>query len=489
MMRSGQMTDAVRYAAAHRRRFVTELCDFVRFPSVSADPAHGGDVRRCAEWLAAHLRALGMPHVGVMETGGPPLVLAAWRRAGPHAPTLLVYGHYDVQPADPRDGWHSPPFTPVVRAGAVYGRGACDDKGQLFAHVKAIEAWLNTAGVLPVNVLCLFEGEEEVGSERLRAFLRSHGGRLGVDAAAISDTMMRGRGQPAIAHAVRGQLSFELEVRGPASDLHSGNFGGAVPNPLDALCRIIASLWDARGRIAVADFYDRVRPVSAASRAYMARVGPVDADVRRAARVPAGAGESGYSLYERMTIRPALTVNGVSGGYAGAGPKAVIPARAAAKLSVRLVPDQDPREVDRLIRRHLARVVPRTVRVTMRTSSGVAAAEIDPRHPVVRAAAVACEQAYGVAPVFLRIGGTIPVVSTLQRDLGIPTVLMGFALPDDGIHGPNEKFEIDNFGKAIDTCVRFLAEAGSLRAVHHRPGRDHSSRVRPPVVAASEVTT
>lgn len=450
------------HARLHQDRALRELMEFVRFPSISAQPRHAEAVRRCAAWLADHLRRIGLERVQVVPTRGHPLVYAEWRRA-PGRPTLLIYGHYDVQPADPLAEWRTPPFQPTVRGDDLYGRGSCDDKGQLFAHVKALEAYLRTRGALPINVICLFEGEEEIGSPNLVPFLLRNRRALAADAAVMSDTRILAPDRPAITDAMRGALGLELEIQGPRHDLHSGNFGGAVHNPLQALCEIIARLHDSERRVAIPGFYARVRRWSAAERADMARTGPTDAEILRDARAEKGWGESGHTLYERTTLRPALTVNGITGGYQGPGGKAVIPARAMAKLSFRLVPDQDPCEIDRLFRQHIAQITPPSVRSTVRTNMLARPVLVDRRHPAIRAAAVAYRKGFGAAPVFVRSGGTIPIVNTFQERLGIPTVLMGFALPDDRMHAPNEKFHLPNFAHGIATCIWFLAEMGAGR--------------------------
>lgn len=453
------MTDrqTLDYVRASRPRFVSELKEFIRFPSVSAQPARAGDVRRCALWLAAHLRRVGLSGARVYETPRHPVVYAEWHGA-PGRPTVLVYGHYDVQPADPLQEWKTPPFEPEVRGPYIYGRGACDDKGQLFTHVKAIEAYLHAAGALPVNVKCLFEGEEEIGSPHLKNFIRRHARALSANVAVMSDTRMLSPERPAITYSLRGGLSLELEVFGPRQDLHSGNFGGAVHNPLQGLCEIVASLHDARSRVAVRGFYDRVREWGRAEREYMARTGPPEAKILRDAGADEGWGERGYTLYERTTIRPAFTVNGIGGGYQGAGGKSVIPARAFAKLNVRLVPDQDPREIEQLLRRHVEQHTPPTLRSRLTANLYARPALLDPRHPVMRASSEAYRAGFGSSPVFLRSGGTIPIVNTFQEVLGTPTVLMGFALPDDCIHAPNEKFYLPNFFRGIETSVSFLRE-------------------------------
>ena len=467
------------YAHAHRSRFVAELSDFVRFPSISAQPQHAADVRNCAAWLATHLRNLGLERVQVIPTPGHPVVYAEWLHARGR-PTVLVYGHYDVQPADPAEEWRAPPFEPVVRGTDLHGRGAADDKGQMLTHVKAIELFLLATGSLPVNVKCLFEGEEEIGSPNLPAFLKRHARTVDADVAVLSDSPMLGPERPVITELLRGGLSVELEVRGPGHDLHSGNFGGAVHNPVQALCEVIAKLHDAKGRVTIPGFYDRVRRFGDQERAYMQKVGPADETILADAAAERGWGEIGYTLYERTTIRPALTINGVTGGYGGHGIKAVIPARASAKLNVRLAPDQDPQEIDRLFRVYIAGIVPPTVRIAVRTLLSAKPAVIDRNHPAIRAAAEAYRKGFGAAPVFLRCGGTIPVVNLFQEMLGIPTVLMGFALPNDRLHAPNEKFHLPNFFKGIATSIKFLSEiAGIGRALpFDRDGRQPAALLR-----------
>jgi acetylornithine deacetylase/succinyl-diaminopimelate desuccinylase-like protein len=443
-------------------RTLAELKRFVRFPSVSAQAAHAGDVRRCAEWLAARLKGIGMAGVKLVATPRHPIVYAEWQGA-PGRPTVLIYGHYDVQPPDPLKEWTTPPFEPTVRGSWLYGRGATDDKGQLFCHVKALESCLKTAGRLPLNVKCLFEGEEEIGSPSLKPFIERHRRALAADAAVMSDTRMLGPDRPALTWSLRGGLSLELEITGPRQDLHSGTFGGAIHNPAQALCEIVAGLHDARGRIAIPGFYDRVRLPGPAERAYINKVGPPDAKILADAGAGLGWGEPGWSLHERTTVRPALAVTGLTSGYQGEGSKAVIPARAAAKLNFRLVPDQDPREIDLLVRGHVARVTPPTVRFQLTTQARARPAVIDRGHPVMRAAARAYRRGFGAAPVFLRSGGSIPVVDVFQEVLGLQTALMGFALPDSRIHAPNERFHLPTFERGIATCLAFLEEMAAVR--------------------------
>jgi acetylornithine deacetylase/succinyl-diaminopimelate desuccinylase-like protein len=445
------------HARSHRSRFVTDLKEFLRFPSVSAQPRHALDVKQCANWLADHLRRIGLDKVVVIPTSGHPIVYSQWTKAS-NRPSILIYGHYDVQPADEADKWHSPPFTPTMREGAVYARGASDDKGQMFAHVKALQAHMAANGRLPVNVKCVFEGEEETASQHLGSFLDKNQDVLRCDAAVMSDAQM-GPERPAITYALRGSLTAELEVSGPAHDLHSGLFGGAVHNPLQALTEMIARLHGPDGRIAIPGFHQRVCVPLEQERLRMASSGPSDEQIRRNAGVTRPWGERNYSLYERTTIRPALTINGISGGYQGAGDKAVIPSRATAKLSFRLVPDQDPVEIEQLFRRHIARITPPTVRSAVHVHSKTKPVVIDRRHPAIRAGLAACARGFGATPVLLRNGGTVPVVSLLKEKLGVPAVLMGFASPGDHLHGPDESFRLINYYRGIETSIWFLALA------------------------------
>jgi acetylornithine deacetylase/succinyl-diaminopimelate desuccinylase-like protein len=471
-----QILGALRYARAHQQEFVLGLKEFLRFPSVSSQPARADAVRKCATWLARNLKGVGLDHVRIIPTRGNPIVYASWLRV-PSRPTLIIYGHYDVLPGEPLREWRTPPFTPALKNDNLYGRGASDDKGQLFSHIKAIESYLKTERTLPVNIKCIFEGEEEIGSPHLTSFIARNKRALRADAAVISDTRMLAPDRPAISYAQRGGLRAELEVNGPPQDLHSGNFGGAVHNPLQALCEIIAQLHDAQGRVAIPGFYDDVRRWSEEERAFMARTGPTDEQILQDADLERGWGESGFSLYERTTIRPALTLNGMAGGHHGPGAKSIIPARAIAKLSFRLVPDQDPQNIGQLFRDHIERTTPADVYCSVRTFSPIEPALMDRNHPAVRAAAFAYKKGFGSAAVFVRSGGSIPVVHTFQKTLGIPAVLMGFGLPDDHIHAPNEKFHLPNFYNAIATSIWYLAAVAKLRSAE--PMQEPAERQSP----------
>lgn len=421
-----------------------------------------------ARWLARHLGRIGMERAQVVPTAGHPIVYAEWRHA-PGSPTILVYGHYDVQPEDPRGRWSSPPFEPEIREGVLHGRGASDDKGQMLAHVAALEAWLRGAGGLPVNVECIFEGEEEIGSPHLASFIAENRDAFAADVAVISDTAIAGRRRPALTYALRGAFAAEIVVRGPRADLHSGLFGGAAPNPIEGLCGILAALHDRRGVVSLPGFYDDVLDVGAAERARLRAVGPSDEAFARSAGIAAIRGEPGFSAYELTTIRPTLEINGVRGGYQGDGPKSVIPAVASAKLTARLVADQDPRCVERLLREHVARLAPRGLSAELVPLIHALPIVVDPRHPAMRAAARGYREAFGVEPVDVRSGGTVPAASTLRELLGIPPVLMGFALPDDHVHGPDEGFSLDAYRRAIHALIVFFGEVGRGPAARRRP--------------------
>ena len=414
-------------------------------------------MHRCAAWLADHLARIGFDEARVLDTGGLPAVCGHWLRA-PGRPTVLVYGHYDVQPADPVCEWSTPPFRPAVRGDRIYGRGAADDKGQFFAHLKAAEALLQTGGALPVNVKCLLEGEEEIGSPHLAAFLDAHPREAHADAAVVSDMRVSGIDRPSITVSLRGALSLELTVSGHARDVHSGNFGGVIRNPLQVLCEILARLHDRHGRVAVPGFYARVRRLSAQERREMAETGPSDDDILKEAEASSGWGEPGYSAYERSTVRPALTVTAVRAGHSGPGVKAVIPARAHASIDVRLAEDQKPAEIDRLCRRFLARHVPQSIELCVRTRFAAPPISTPRTRASTLAAAAAYRAGFGRAPVFLRIGGTIPVVHLLERRLRIPTVMMGFALPDSNLHAPDENLHLPTFFRGIRTSLHFLQQ-------------------------------
>ncbi len=442
-----------------RDDWLRELGELLTFPTISAQPSYRRDIEAAAYWLKEHLTKLGLHHIQVLPgpNGGHPSVYADCLLA-PGQPTLLLYGHYDVQPVDPLKEWRTPPFRATRIGQNLFARGASDDKGQFFIHLKAVESYLGTTGALPINIKIWLEGEEEINSPNLAAFLDRETTRLQADAVLVSDTEMIGRGRPSIIYGLRGSLAFELEVAGPRHDLHAGRYGGAVHNPLQALCEIIAGLHNQYGRVTIPGFYDRVREVAATERQELRLTGPADEDILTDLDLPQGWGEEGYSLFERMTIRPALTVNGLVGGYVGPGSKSVIPKKAVARLSMRLVPDQDPFEIARLLRRHFTIEKPPSVSIKLNVTGGSPPAIIQRGHPAISAATRAIYRTWGGPPVFTRSGGTIPFVPQLQKRFGVPIILLGFGLPDDDIHAPNEKISLPNFFRGIETIIRFLQE-------------------------------
>lgn len=450
------------YFQKHREEHLRQLRMFLSIPSISALSAHREDVRKAAAWLAVHLKQIGMPRVQLFETGGHPVVYAEWLHAA-DKPTALIYGHYDVQPVDPLDLWETPPFEPAIRNGRIYARGASDDKGQVFMHIKVLEALLKTEGKLPVNVKLLLEGEEEIGSANLERFIQSHQDLLKADVVVISDTSLYARGVPSITYALRGLAAAEVEVTGARGDLHSGLFGGAAPNAIHGLVELLSSLrrWD--GQIAVEGFYDGVRPLTDEEKRSFAALHFDEEKLKATLGVSALPGEPGYSALERLWARPTLEINGIYGGFQGEGTKTVIPAKAGAKITCRLVPDQDPDQVLDAIERHLKAHCPAGVEVRLKREEGNSRACITPvDHPAIQAAAAALEEAYGTEARFIRGGGSIPVVETFTRVLGLPSVLMGFALDDENFHAPNEHFHLENFDLGLRALYAFwhkLAQA------------------------------
>ena len=447
------------YFSREEQRIRAELDEFLRIPSVSARSEHNADTARCAEWLATRLRTAGL-EASVHPTAGHPIVLGEWRKAGADAPTVLVYGHYDVQPAEPLELWTSPPFEPTVRDGRLYARGSVDDKGQLYIHVKAAEALLRERGALPVNLLVLAEGEEEVGSDNLSEFVERHAKLLACEAVIISDSAMFAPGQPSILSSLRGIAYFQVDVQGPAQDLHSGSYGGAVVNPAMALARMLATLHDPDGRIAIPGFYDGVRDWGPAAREEIRALPFEDDHFRAEAGSPALGGEEGFSTLERIWMRPTCEINGLLSGYTGEGAKTVLPSRAMAKVSCRLVPDQDPAEISRLFEGHLMTVKPAgvTVKVTYIHGGKPWKAELD--GPLYDAARQALQAAFGREPVIVGEGGSIPVVGDFARILGAPVLLLGFGLPGENAHAPDEWLSLENFTKGLRAVATLYEQLG-----------------------------
>ena len=448
--------EALEFVRSHHDKFLQELKDFLRIPSISTQAEQASDVRRAADWLRDRLLEAGFPVAEVIDTTGHPVVYAEWMAAGAEAPTVLVYGHYDVQPPDPVELWDTPPFEPTVVGDDLYARGASDDKGQLYAHVKAVQAFRGTRGAPPINVKGIFEGEEECGSPSLEPFIREHAERLEADLALISDTGMLGKDTPSIVYGLRGLAYVEVEVTGPDHDLHSGIYGGAVLNPINALCAMIGELHDEERHIAVPGFYDDVRELSAEERAELEAV-PFDREAwLEEAGVTTDWGEAGFSILERTWARPTLDVNGMWGGYTEPGAKTVLPSKAFAKISMRLVPDQDPERIADLFCEYFAGLAPRGLDVDVHALHGAWPVLVDRESVAMQAASRAYAQAFGKEPVLVRGGGSIPVVATLQSVLGLDTLLMGFGLPDDRLHSPNEKFHLPNFYRGIETIIHFM---------------------------------
>jgi len=446
--------DLEAFFTANRDRIRNELYEFLRIPSVSARSEHKGDVRRAAEWLAERMRAIGM-ETEVHDTPGHPVVVGEWRGAGEGKPTVLVYGHYDVQPAEPLELWESPAFEPTVRDGKLYARGSVDDKGQLYLHIKALEAHLVARGTLPVNVVVLAEGEEEVGSDHLAPFIEEHRVQLAADAVVISDSAMFAPGQPSILSSLRGLAYFQIDVQGPSGDLHSGSYGGAVVNPAMVLARILATFHDADGRIAIPGFYDDVRDWPAAVREQMRGLPFEEEHFRAETGATALGGEKGYTVLERLWTRPTCEVNGLLSGYTGEGAKTVLPAKAMAKVSCRLVPDQTPEAIERAMKAHVARVAPKGVTVTVTHLHGGRPWRADLAGPLFDAARDALRAAYGRDPVVTGEGGSIPVVGDFERILKAPVLLVGFGLPGENAHAPNEWMSVENFEKGMRTIASF----------------------------------
>lgn len=458
-----QLSDtACGYARSQAQRFRLELHDLLRIPSVSTDPAHAVDIHRAAEWLATHMRHMGVENARVMPTEGYPVVYGEWLGAGADKPTVLIYGHYDVVPAALEDGWTTPPFEPVEQDGKIYARGATDDKGQLFIHVKALESYLQSSGRAPVNVKIFLEGEEEISSPNLTPFIKANLNLLRADVCVISDTSMRSIDQPAILHSLRGMTYLEVEVQGPADDLHSGLWGGAVHNPALALVEILAKLYNADNTIAVPGFYDDVVPLTAEERAMIAKTDLTAAQFKQSTGVPALWGDATYSIRERISARPTLDINGLWSGWSGPGPKTIIPAKAGVKLSSRLVGNQDPHKIYQQIKTYIESIAPPTVTVEVRLVTTGKPALFPFDIPEMQAASHAYEQAWGAKPLFTRGGGSIPVVAEIADLMGIPVVMMGYGLDDDGLHSPNERFSIEMFHRGIETAIVYLDELAQL---------------------------
>lgn len=454
------MQNAINYANKNKETFRQQLHDLLKIPSISTDPERIPAINEAATWVADEMKRIGLENIDIMQTEGHPTVYGEWLHAGDSAPTVLVYGHYDVQPAVVEDGWNSDPFEPVERNGKIYARGASDDKGQAFIHFKVIESILQAEGKLPVNIKLLIEGEEEVGSPHLPALISKNTQKLSADVCVISDTGMNAIEQPLIVNGLRGLVALEIEVRGPSSDMHSGATGGAVHNPLQALAEILAKLHDDNGMVTVSGFYDDVYTLTDTDREEMALTDVTDDDWKARTGIPAVWGEPDFTIRERLGARPTLEINGMIGGFTGEGTKTVMPAKAKAKITCRLVPDQDPMKIFGQIRDYVAEITPETVTSEVKQVSGIGyPVLINTDNPAMQAAIRAYENGWGATPVFIRGGGTLPIIADFQRELdGLPIILMGYGLNTDGAHGPNESFTIEMFHRGIETAIHFLYE-------------------------------
>jgi succinyl-diaminopimelate desuccinylase len=443
------MQAVLNYLKENESRSIAELCEYVRFPSVSAQPQHRQDLRACAEWVVKHCQGIGL-EARLCPTNGNPIVVAKTPRAkspGARRPHFVVYGHYDVQPPEPLDLWKSPPFEPRVVKGVLFGRGASDNKGQNLAHLKAVEAYLKTGTELPCDLTFIIEGEEEVGSSSLAAFLREQRAELDCDAVVISDTGMPTPKHPALTYALRGIASFQVTLHGPARDLHSGIFGGTVDNPAMALCQLLGKLRDKDGRVAIPGFYEGVQPLSAYERKQFARLPFKARDYQKLLGVPKLFGEKGFTPHEQRSARPTFEINGLTSGYQGEGSKTIVPAWARAKITVRLVPNQNPAQVIKRIKQHLEKLCLPTVRMEVKWGHGAEPYLVSPTSPQAQAALCALKAAFGYEPVLIREGGSIPIVNDFKKILRADSLLLGLALPDDNAHSPNEKFDLGCFAK------------------------------------------
>jgi len=451
------MQQVLSFVESNKERYLAQLKELLAIPSVSSQSTHNADTRRCAEWVATEMRTIGMNNVQIFETPGHPIVYSEWMGA-PGKPTVLFYGHYDVQPVDPLNLWTSPPFEATIRGENLYARGSADDKGQIFIHFKSIEAYMKNQGKLPVNIKMLIEGEEEVGSANLDNFVKEHKELLKGDLVLISDSSMFAKGIPSVCYGLRGLAYMEVEVTGPNTDLHSGSFGGSLHNPIQALSEMIASLHDKNGKITVKGFYNDVRPLSKVERAAFKKLPWNDKKYAKGLGLKQLYGEKGFTTLERLWARPTLECNGIWGGYTGEGAKTVLPAKAFAKISMRIVPDQDSMKIAKLFENHMKKIAPKTVQVKVTALHGGEPAITPIKSPGVQAAVAALEKGFGKKPLYQREGGSIPIVVQFKKLLGLDTVLLGFGLPDENAHAPNEYINLDNFFGGIRTSVHFYNE-------------------------------
>lgn len=451
------MQQAVKYIKQNKKNYIEELKDYLRIPSISTLKENVPDIKKCSKFVANKLKEAGMQKVEIIPTDGHPLVYAEWLNA-PGKPTVLIYGHYDVQPVDPIELWKSPPFEPVIKSGKIWARGADDNKGQNFIHMKSVEAYLKTTGKLPLNVKFIIEGEEEIGSESLEKFLKTNQKKLKCDAVLISDTSMYAPGIPTINYGLRGLCYMEVEVTGPNRDLHSGSFGGGVANPINELAKIIAKLVDKNGRVTIPGFYKDVKKLTKKERENYKKLKYSDKELMKELNVKALQGEKGYSTLERLSGRPTLDCNGIIGGFTEEGAKTVLPSKASAKISMRLVPNQDPKKIAKLFTKYVKSLAPKSVKIEVKELHGGLPIVMSLDDKAIKAAANAVSKAFGKETVFTREGGSIPIVVDFAKQLKAPVVLMGFGLETDDIHSPNEHFVLKNFELGMLSSVYFLEE-------------------------------
>lgn len=460
------MEDTIKYIESNEGRFLEELKEFLRIPSISTNPENKEDVKKAAEFVKNKMEAAGLENVEIFETKGHPVVYGDWLHAGDDAVTVLVYGHYDVQPVDPLNLWTDPPFEPTIKGDKIYARGSTDDKGQFFIHIKSIESVLQTLGKLPVNVKVISEGEEEIGSEHLDGFIKENLDKLKCDYVVVSDTSMHSMEHPSICYGLRGLCYMEINLTGPNRDLHSGSFGGAVDNPINALAHIISKLKDEKGKILIPGFYDDVRELTTEEREEYAKIPFDDEAYKKDLGVDELFGEEGYSTPERDSGRPTLDANGIWGGFQGEGAKTVLPSKAGAKISMRLVPDQDPHKIEKLFIDYVKSITPKTMKVEIKGMHHAKPAITPIDTEAMKAAVKAMGKAFGKDPIFMREGGSIPVVETFQTLLGAPTILLGFGLPTENTHSPNENFDIRNFYNGIKTIAYYYDELSKINNNH-----------------------
>lgn len=457
------MQKVIEYAEYNNSRFINELIELLKIPSISNDPDSKREMEKCARWIEDQMKTVGLENVKIFKTEGHPIVYGEWLNAGKDKPTVLMYGHYDVQPVDPVELWSSPPFEPVIKDNIIYGRGTTDDKGQFFIHFKSLESHFKIHGKLPINVKVLIEGEEEIGSPNLGKFIKENTGLLKSDYVLISDTAMYDNDLPSICYGLRGLAYMQIDITGPNSDLHSGSFGGAVENPINALSNIISKLKDEKGKILIDGFYDDVLDLTPQERNEFKRLPFDDDKFKRSLGVDELFGEEGYTTIERKSARPTLDVNGIWGGFQGQGAKTVIPSTAGTKISMRLVPNQQPKKIEKLFIDFVNKIAPKTVKinVTALHSGNGSITPIDT--PAVKAAMNALKKGYNIEPVFMREGGSIPIVSTFKEYLGADAILMGFGLQDENAHSPDEHFDLRNFIRGIYSISYYLDELADLK--------------------------